>query len=818
MCEQLGFGTQEALKLYQKANVAAQGCGLGLVLPQIIIAAKQSAGKSSVLTQLLGGSVRFPSQQGTCTRCPAVVHSKHTDGPRVCRFSLRFFWDDTNSRELEEPFTREEVAKQIDVDSWSDIPIEILRLQAKVLEGPNHDLKLEFSHNEVVLAVEGSDLPDLSIKDLPGLVSGATSSTRESVQSITEHAMRVQNAIIIACLTCNDDIENQLVLQLASKYDKNGMRTIGVLTKPDRVESCGDEQVMKILNNNHPNAKLHFGWYVVRGPAQNEKAAADFDNSKARETEIQFFSDDPTGVKMKQSQPDRCGIDKLLLRASHIIASLVHAQVPELLEIMQDEYERTQRRLKEIGLVVTEDNIREYLFDVIGIVGNLVRQRARCEGQEKRSLWHDMNSQFAMARTAFKASQPRYGAPGGLHYPSSSEAPPAADRTLSPEGNDAEHEDSPQQIWMFDAVRKLLKEGEGRELYATNNINYAGCRMIVASLSKWYGPTMQCLRGIKQLLQEFCSQIVDDIGYDGHLAVLLKRHMKALIKELAETSDAHCQKLLRLYGCHRDHPNFTWVNKEELRELMDRHIDEIRCLSNKPLATKDIVVVPVPSPKKNRNWFALSGGVALLLGGVALGSSPKFGSIVGDLLGVDHGSRRVIGGVVGGVVGASCGSLLLYNCSETVSPAAVVASTGASDDSGARILPWRSPNAVHPEEDQEDVWKAIALAIAYCELRARDYSNQLSLCLIDELLESFTCKLEKKLRDEFEVLSATPKDLLEKMFGEDVFEKQRNLQRRMERQKEAVIEIENYLINHVRGFESVGQPADANGGSHAFRE
>ena len=61
--------------------------------------------------------------------------------------------------------------------------------------------------------------------------------------------MRKKNTIIIAICCCNDDMENQIVYKLATTIDKEGVRTIGVLTKPDLIEPTSVDKWVEVLQN-----------------------------------------------------------------------------------------------------------------------------------------------------------------------------------------------------------------------------------------------------------------------------------------------------------------------------------------------------------------------------------------------------------------------------------------------------------------------------------------------------------------------------------------------------------------------------------------
>ncbi|CAK0889901.1 unnamed protein product, partial [Prorocentrum cordatum] len=432
----LGEGTRDVLQLYQKARRAISDCD-DLILPELIVAAQQSAGKSMLLTQLLGGGVTFPSATGTCTKCPTVVYSKWSAGPQKCTFKKRFFFDDVSKTELNEvqvhpgPASDSELkgTQEVTAETWNLIPNEIAKLQKEILKGPGKDLKLEFSHNEIIVEVEGSEFPDLIIKDLPGLVAGMDKRLCEALQSITERSMEKTNAIILACITCETHSDNQGILELARKFDKEGRRTIGVLTKPDRIEATTEKPWIELLNNAHK--PLKYGWYVVRCPDQKQYRDQ-ISNSMARENETRFFDEEDVGKKMKSAQPDRCGINKLLACASSIVADLVRVQVPVLrtricqnIETYKAEYDRL---FESCGVAVPEDRIRDHLLKVIGDVCRPMEDVLRRSDRTSSVLWQSVREKLRIARKKLEKTVPTSKPP-----PQATRAPAPADGGQPPE-------------------------------------------------------------------------------------------------------------------------------------------------------------------------------------------------------------------------------------------------------------------------------------------------------------------------------------------------------------------------------------------------
>ena len=65
------------------------------------------------------------------------------------------------------------------------------------------------------------------------------------IDELLNHFMRQPRKIILAVVPANQDIATVDVLERAQHVDPTGKRTIGVLTKPDLVDSGAEDEVSK---------------------------------------------------------------------------------------------------------------------------------------------------------------------------------------------------------------------------------------------------------------------------------------------------------------------------------------------------------------------------------------------------------------------------------------------------------------------------------------------------------------------------------------------------------------------------------------------
>jgi len=106
----------------------------------------------------------------------------------------------------------------------------------------------EFSDVEISFTVKTTTCPDLTVVDLPGMFenagSGQNKDAPKQVEKMVKRYCRDKNTIMMCVSDANVDLENCKGLKVCRQIDREGERTIGVLTKCDKLE---DGQEIKIL-------------------------------------------------------------------------------------------------------------------------------------------------------------------------------------------------------------------------------------------------------------------------------------------------------------------------------------------------------------------------------------------------------------------------------------------------------------------------------------------------------------------------------------------------------------------------------------------
>jgi len=264
MADDHGLGTAASRAINLMNQLRSCGIEGDIAIPRIAFAGKQSAGKSSLVEALTG--VQLPRNHGTCTRCPIQVTTTYQPSATwTCKISLRLEYDDT-TMSRKDIVTVQHICTLHHTAQMAD---RIQGAQEDILKLTNG---MKFSRNVVCVDITSSNCQDLSLIDLPGLIEAADTQEEEKyidlILALVRDYLSQENTIILQIMQADEDVENQKIRTLAREVDPSGNRSIGVLTKPDKIEADTEGTTIDILLDR--KYELRYGYFVVRTPKQAE--------------------------------------------------------------------------------------------------------------------------------------------------------------------------------------------------------------------------------------------------------------------------------------------------------------------------------------------------------------------------------------------------------------------------------------------------------------------------------------------------------------------------------------------------------------------
>ncbi|XP_046352527.2 interferon-induced GTP-binding protein Mx1-like [Haliotis rufescens] len=296
-------------------------------LPAVAVIGDQSAGKSSVLEAISG--VQLPRGTGIVTRCPLEMRMKHSEDEDM--WEGKIMYKDMHGEAHEEIIlNRESVG-------------ELVRKAQKEMT----DSAKGISDELITLEVTSSDVPDLTVIDLPGIARNAVEGQPVDIEARIKQMIRKyigrQETIILAVLQCNVDIATCEALKMAKEFDDEGGRTLGVLTKPDLLDKGAESGVVRILNN--MEFTLSKGYIIVK--CRGQEAISDGQSLKqALEVEEDFFK---SHRHFSSLRPSQWGIPNLSTRLSRELKKHIKKLLPVLKEDVRNKLLETERKLYELG-------------------------------------------------------------------------------------------------------------------------------------------------------------------------------------------------------------------------------------------------------------------------------------------------------------------------------------------------------------------------------------------------------------------------------------------------------------------------------------
>ncbi|KAJ9073386.1 hypothetical protein DSO57_1017098 [Entomophthora muscae] len=200
--------------------------------------------------------------------------------------------------------------------------------EAKLKDASSNELT--FTENTILIKIQGAKT-NLTLIDLPGIIRSTENDKDAHSIALVENLVKTQiqnpKALIIAAISCKDEIENQAILSLAKQVDPKGQRTIGVLTKPHTIEANCHSTWFQVLNNRRFTLKL--GYYIIKNPTKQD-LLANVSFHDARRNEKTFFEKNSPWNTCPVESKLRMGVDNLREALSDNLTQLIEKSIPQM--------------------------------------------------------------------------------------------------------------------------------------------------------------------------------------------------------------------------------------------------------------------------------------------------------------------------------------------------------------------------------------------------------------------------------------------------------------------------------------------------------
>ncbi|RDW56699.1 hypothetical protein BP6252_14020 [Coleophoma cylindrospora] len=530
----------EQIKLMDVVD-SLRACGLSeiVALPQLVVCGDQSSGKSSVLEAISG--IPFPREDNTCTRFATEVILRRA-AENVISVSIVPGKNRTQSDRDKLLQFRHQLRTRDDFSKLFDKATKAMGLSSAGSSFSNDVLRVEFS---------GPTQPQLTLVDLPGLIHSATGSqTAEDVKLV--HALVSQylqnpRSIILAVVSAKNDIGNQIILDKARESDLGGLRTLGIITKPDLLgKGSKSEEAFLALARNE-NVKLALGWHVVKNIdfATNKNQ----NDSTRDQQEATFFQES----NFKYLPAHTTGINFLRTRLSKVLFNQIRTELPRLIEDIQSQILVAKAMAEKLGPSRGEiKQQKSFLISISQSFHTICRDAARGDydhkffhadsNPERRLCANIMNMHFDFAKDMRE---------NGMSWLVDDETP-SSDRHRTRE----------------EAIKQacsLVKRSRGRELPGLPNPLVVG-ELFRQYSQPWGDLARRHIQNVWHAVNRFIELLLQNLTDDDACENILRFWMHPIMDE--KLKSAYC-KLDELLEAHKDYPmttNSHFINKSKSRQ------------------------------------------------------------------------------------------------------------------------------------------------------------------------------------------------------------------------------------------------------------
>ncbi|KEF63249.1 uncharacterized protein A1O9_01226 [Exophiala aquamarina CBS 119918] len=517
-------------------------------LPQIVVCGDTSSGKSSVLGALSG--IEFPVSGTICTRFATEISLRYSAAETITGHAFITPYAKNPSKShgtAVEPFKR-------DITSLDAIPALMNDARKKMGLAEASGISRDVLH----LRLDGKQLPNLTLVDLPGLIhSSANTDDIDMVRDLIQDYFKQEQSIILIVVSAENPTQNQGILDYSRKFDPKGTRSIGVLTKPDALErpdkSSLKPEMMQLARNQHPTYRFTRGWHVVR--CLNDKERADGVDRDLIESTL-FRREQWKNI----FHPNKLGIKSLRT----ILCKYLHEHILQVLPSLQTSLEKgiedAKSSLERLGDPRSSLEERKgYLSRISKRYGELVRDAL--EGNYSDAFFRDGDSPTRL-RAKTMALTDEY------------------DQSMRTKGHwfdalEAKHQiwdgrsNRPEQITQSDALRKV---GELLETYRGPELSFLFNPRLVAELFKeqsagWESLTSKYIRDINDAVRRFLNMVIDFIcPSTGDTAKLVFQHfIQDTLEACQGNLDSKTRELLSPYTT-----SFLFSTKKRLQTSLQK--------------------------------------------------------------------------------------------------------------------------------------------------------------------------------------------------------------------------------------------------------
>lgn len=530
-------------------------------LPQIIVCGSQSSGKSSTLEALSG--IAFPTAEGLCTRFATELVLRRGNKPEI-----KVHIQPSANR------TNEERARLLgfarSTKDQDDFP-RIIETAKEAMGLTGTDGAKIFSMDVLRIESTSPSAPNLTLVDLPGLFGASDKNQSDDdatlVQELVVSYMRQRRSIILAVVAADNPFANQPVTKFARDIDPSGTRTLGLITKPDKIDEGSDSEKYYVELAQNLNVKLSLGWHVLR----NRSHVTAKDTIKERDDrETEFF----TNSAWCLLDPSQLGVDSLRTRLRKVLWKQIQTGLPGVKAEVQSGIKDCTMKLAQLGKArSTQREKHTYLQRISSRLSKLVR--AAIDGVYSDLFFESFPGQEDAFERRLRAHIQKILDEYAEKMRDNGHALEIVEDDLEPTRISSRRYIMREEY--LEVVKDLMVECRGRELPGTFNPLVVG-DLFSRQCKPWEPITQNLVEQIHEAAASNFNKIVSEICDENTRSRLMKGHIQPALYRLRQDLKDKVDELLKPHlSIHPITYNdyLTETVQKIQTERHDRRFDEI---------------------------------------------------------------------------------------------------------------------------------------------------------------------------------------------------------------------------------------------------
>jgi Dynamin family/Dynamin central region len=477
-------------------------------LPQVVVVGDQSSGKSSVLEAIT--QIPFPRASIACTRHATQIRLRRDPALAQTVTKVSIIPYRAKDKARYDSFTHT-------VDEGSDFT-DIFQRATELIFGERGGNFL----SRDILSIErtGPSVQHMmTVVDLPGIIHNPTKTQTvhdvEAISDLSRFYMSKDRTIILPIVGCDSEYAKQIIIRRCKEADPAGMRTLGIITKPDMTLTAEREaEFLDLACNKDERNKLQLGWHVLRNRAHNEM---NFTSNQRDEAEKNFFASTKWSTRL---EPSQLGVEQLRKKLSTQLIRHIANEVFKVQGDIERQLNQCKDKLKGLGPGLdTVDKMRQELQNLCKRSGSLTREAVQGHGinplgedffprfnDKTKKFARNLRSRVVILNETFSDNLEKYGS---AYLIEGSVAGQNADVTQ------ARHASKSTRIppkmsrkeFIEREVQPLIRDNPGQELSVDINPRLV-YRLFQSYSENWPVLAEQHIDAVQKLCEEFLTEVM----------------------------------------------------------------------------------------------------------------------------------------------------------------------------------------------------------------------------------------------------------------------------------------------------------------------